>query len=472
MYQELLDPLIISRIQFAFTIAFHIIFPAFTIGLASWLVVLEALYLKTKHPIYIEVYKFWIKIFAVSFGMGVVSGLVMSYQLGTNWSIFSDTVGSVIGPLIGFEVFTAFFLESSFLGIMLFGWNKVTPKMHFVATCCVAIGTLISAFWILSANSWMHTPAGYEMTSNGTLKPTNWLDVIFNPSFPYRFFHMTMAAYLTTAFTIGGISAWYLWKKKYTKHARIMFAMAMFMAIFAAPTQLILGDMHGLNTLKHQPVKVSAMEGLWENEKGAALILFGIPNEKEEVTDYSIKIPKLSSLILTHDLEGEVKGLKSWPKKERPPVLMVFYAFRVMVGIGMLMILTGVIAIFLIIRHRLFTTRWFQLWCMALTPAGFVAVIAGWIVTECGRQPYIVYNVLKTSAAISPIAASNVYISLPAFVLVYTLVFGSGTYYILKLIANGPKVGSWIETYGKPGIESVVTFVDAFPKNWHGEKNV
>ena len=321
---EKLDPIMLARIQFAFTISFHILFPAFTIGLASWLAVLEWRWLRTGNAVYAEVYRMWVKIFAVTFGMGVVSGVVMSFQFGTNWSVFSDVGGNMLGPLLGYEVLTAFFLEASFLGVMLFGWNRVSPRMHFVATVIVAVGTLISAFWILSANSWMQTPQGFRVAENGILFPTDWLAVIFNPSFPYRFVHMVTAAYLTTAFVVAGIGAFYLWRGRYVKHARIMFGMAMIMAIFVAPMQLLLGDMHGLNTLAYQPAKVAAMEGLWETQRGAPLKLFGWPDQEAEATRFAVEIPKLSSLILTHDLNGEVKGLKAWPKNERPPVAWVF----------------------------------------------------------------------------------------------------------------------------------------------------
>lgn len=433
-----LDPVLLARIQFAFTISFHIIFPAFTIGLASFLAVVEWRWLKTGDTVYRDIYKLWVKIFAVTFGMGVVSGVVMSYQFGTNWSDFSDKVGNVIGPLLGYEVLTAFFLESSFLGIMLFGWGRVSPRMHFAATTIVALGTLLSAFWILSANSWMQTPAGFEVRENGILYPVNWLDIVFNPSFPYRFAHMVTAAYLTTAFVIGGIGAWYLWRRIHEKHARVMVGMAMLMAVFVAPAQLVIGDMHGLNTLEHQPAKVAAMEGIWENEKGAGLRLFGWPDQAAETTRYAVEIPKLASLILTHDPAGEIKGLKNWPKDERPPVAVVFWSFRVMVAIGMAMILTGVMGALLFWRKKLFTSRLFQLWCMAMTPAGFVAVLAGWFVTEIGRQPYTVYGVLRTSESASPVLGQHVALSLMAFVFVYLIVFGAGTYYILKLIRKGP----------------------------------
>jgi len=449
---EGLNALTLARIQFAFTVSFHIIFPAFTIGLASWLAVLEWRWLKTGNAIFAEVYRLWVKIFAVTFGMGVVSGVVLSFQFGTNWSVFADKGGNVLGPLLGYEVLTAFFLEASFLGVMLFGWNRVSPRMHFASTVIVALGTLVSAFWILSANSWMQTPRGFRVGEDGLLYPTDWLEVIFNPSFPYRFAHMVTAAYLTTAFVVAGIGAFYLWRRRHVQHARVMFGMAMIMAVFVAPMQLVLGDLHGLNTLEHQPAKVAAMEGLWVTQKGAPLVLFGWPDQEAKTTKYSLEIPKLSSMILTHDLEGEVKGLKEWPNDEIPPVAWVFWSFRIMVGIGMLMIATGLIALVLFFRKRLFDTAWFQYWCMALTPAGFIAVLAGWFVTEIGRQPYIVYGLLKTADAISPVSAGPIAISLLAFIVVYVLVFGAGSYYILKLIAKGPGIQESI--YGDHGIST------------------
>jgi cytochrome d ubiquinol oxidase subunit I len=447
-----LDPVFLARAQFAFTVAYHITFPAFTIGLASWLAVVEWRWLKTGNPLYEQIYRMWVKIFAVTFGMGVVTGVVLSYQFGTNWSVFADQVGNVLGPLLGYEVLTAFFLEASFLGIMLFGWNRVSRRMHFAATVIVAAGTLISAFWILSANSWMQTPAGFREGADGLLYPTDWLAVIFNPSFPYRMIHMVTAAYLTTAFVVGGIGGYYLWRGLHVKHARIMLGMAMIMAIFVAPLQLLFGDLHGLNTLKHQPVKVAAMEGLWDTEKGAALRLFAWPDQIEERNRFEITIPKLSSLILTHDLDGEVKGLKSWARIDRPPVGVVFWAFRIMVGLGMLMIATGLVALVLHFKKQLFTTRWFHLWCVAMTPAGFVAVVSGWFVTEVGRQPYIVFNVLRTSETISPVAAGPIAISLAAFVITYGLVFTAGAYYILKLIGKGP-ASAGEDAYGSHGVK-------------------
>ena len=448
---ENLEPVLLARIQFAFTVAFHIVFPAFTIGLASWLAVVEWRWLKTGNDIYQEVYRMWVKIFAVTFGMGVVSGVVMSFQFGTNWSVFSDKVGNIFGPLLGFEVLTAFFLEASFLGIMLFGWNRVSRKMHFASTIIVACGTLISAFWILSANSWMQTPQGFRLGEHGLLYPTNWWQVIFNPSFPYRFMHMVTAAYLTTAFVVGGIGAFYLYRELHVGHARVMFGMAMIMAIFVAPFQLVIGDLHGLNTLKHQPAKVSAIEGIWQTERGAALRLFGWPDQQQEETKYAIEIPKLSSLILTHSLNGEVKGLKEWPKEDRPPVVWVFWSFRLMVGVGVLMILTGIMAAILFFRKKLFDTRWFQYWCMALTPAGFIAVIAGWCVTEIGRQPYVAYGVIRTGQSVSPVAGPHVALSLLAFIVTYIFIFGAGSYYILRLIGKGPSIEK--KAYGDHGVD-------------------
>jgi cytochrome d ubiquinol oxidase subunit I len=448
---ENIDPALLARIQFAFTISFHILFPAFTIGLASWLAVLEWRWLKTGRQIYADVYRMWVKIFAVTFGMGVVSGVVMSFQFGTNWSRFADAGGSVLGPLLGYEVLTAFFLEASFLGVMLFGWNRVSQKMHFASTVIVAAGTLISAFWILSANSWMQTPQGFRIGSEGLLYPTSWLQIIFTPSFPFRFVHMITAAYLTTAFTVAGIGAFYLWRQRHVHHARVMFGMAMIMAIFVAPMQLLFGDQHGLNTVKHQPAKVAAIEGLWETRTGAPLVLFGWPDQEEETTKYAIEIPKMSSLILTHSFNGEVKGLKEWPAEDRPPAALVFWAFRLMVGLGMLMIATGVIAIVLYFRKRLFDTRWFQYWCMALTPAGFVSVLAGWFVTEVGRQPWIVHGLMRTQEATSPVIGTSIAISLAAFIIVYVFVFGAGSYYILRLIGKGPEDAE--AAYGDHGVE-------------------
>ena len=458
-----LDPVLLSRIQFAFTISFHIIFPAFTIGLASWLAVVEYRWLRTRDETYKELYKFWIKIFAVTFGMGVVSGVVMSYQFGTNWSIFSDKVGNVIGPLLGYEVLTAFFLEASFLGIMLFGWNRVSEKMHFASTVIVAAGTLMSAFWILSANSWMQTPQGFEVRADGLFYPTNWLEIIFNPSFPYRLIHMVNAAFLTSAFVIGGVGGYYLLRKpQFKKHARYMLGMAMLMAVFVAPLQLVIGHKHGENTLEHQPAKVAAMEGIWETERGADLRVFAIADPENEKNNYEFRIPKGASWVLTGKADGEIKGLKEWDKKDRPPVNLVFFSFRVMVGLGMLMILTGLIAIFLFMRKRLYDTQWFQRWCILMAPSGFIAVLAGWFVTEVGRQPFTVYGVLRTAESASPIMGEKVAFSLLAFVVIYTFIFGAGMYYIFKLISRGPDYND--ATFGSHGVDQVPLAIDDMKK--------
>ena len=463
-----LDPALLSRIQFAFTLSFHILFPAFTIGLASWLSVLEWRWLKTGHTAYADIYHMWVKIFAVAFGMGVVSGVVMSFEFGTNWSVFSDRAGNILGPLLGYEVLTAFFLEASFLGVMLFGWNRVSPRIHFAATLIVASGTVISAFWILAANSWMQTPQGFQMGTNGQLQPLYWGQIVFSPSFPYRFVHMVTAAYLSTAFFVGGIGALYLRRGRNIAQARVMFGMAMIMAIFVAPLQLLLGDMHGRNTFIHQPAKVAAMEGLWETTRGAPLNLFGWPDQNDEETKYAIEIPRLSSLILTHRLDGEVRGLKAWPKDERPPVFPVFWSFRLMVGLGMLMIFTGLSAIVLYLRERLFDTRWFQYWCMAMTPAGFAAVLAGWFVTEIGRQPFIIQGVMRTAEAVSPVSGTSVALSFAAFVITYSVVFGAGSYFIMKLIRKGPETEEPV--YGSHGIKRPPLITNLASKK--GERHV
>ncbi|GAB3287940.1 cytochrome ubiquinol oxidase subunit I [Pseudidiomarina andamanensis] len=433
------DAVLLARFQFAFTIAFHIIFPAFTIGLASYLAVLEGLFLKTRNPVYQKLYRYWLKIFAVAFGMGVVSGIVMSYQFGTNWSVFSDKAGPVIGPLMGYEVLTAFFLEAGFLGVMLFGMNKVGERLHYFATLMVAVGTAISAFWILSVNSWMQTPAGFTMNEQGQYVVTSWLEAIFNPSFPYRLAHMLLAAYLTTAFVVGAVGAWHLLKDKSSQAARKMFSMAMWMALIVAPLQVFVGDLHGLNTQEHQPAKVAAMEGHFKSEAQAPLYLFGLPNEETAEVDYAIKIPGLASLILKHDIDATVTGLDAFPRDEWPPVPIVFWSFRIMVGIGVLMVLIGLWSGYLRLRNQLYESRTIHRAALLMGPLGFVAVIAGWIVTEVGRQPWVIYGLLRTSDAASPIDAVGVGASLIAFIVVYFLVFGAGTVYIIRKMAGRPE---------------------------------
>ena len=435
---ENFDALLLARIQFGFTIAFHIIFPAFTIELASFLAVLEGLWLKTDKPVYQRIYRFWVKVFAVAFGLGVVSGVVMSYQFGTNWSLFSTQTGNILGPLLGYEVLTAFFLEASFLGIMLFGWGRVSKNMHFAATVIVAVGTLISAFWILSANSWMQTPAGFSRDVAGVFFPEDWWVIIFNPSFPYRLVHMVTAAFLTTAFAVGAVGAWYILKNRHLAEAKIILGMALLMALFVAPAQLIIGDLHGLNTLEHQPIKVAAMEGIWETEQGAGFRVVAWPNQAEQRNDFELNIPYASSLILTHSLDGEVKGLNHWPVEEHPPVATVFWSFRVMLAIGFAMIFTGLVAAWRYWRGHLYRSDWFMKWCVLMGPSGFVAIIAGWFVTEIGRQPYTVFGHLRTVHSLSPVIGAQVALSLAIFIVVYTALFGAGTYYIFRIFKKGP----------------------------------
>ena len=437
---EHFDAVVLARIQFAFTVSAHIIFPAFSIGTASYLFVLEALYLKTRREVYLELFNFWKTIFAIAFGMGVVSGIVMSYQFGTNWAVFSDKAGPVIGPLMGYEVLTAFFLEAGFLGVMLFGRERVGPGLHFFATGMVALGTLISATWILAVNSWMQTPAGFGMNDKGQFIPVDWWAVIFNPSFPYRLVHMVLAAYLTTAFVVGGVGAFHLLRGDAPKRARKMFSMAMWMAEIVAPIQIFAGDMHGLNTLEHQPAKVMAMEGHFDSHPdGAPLILFGLPNQAEKRVDYAIEIPKLSSLILKHGLNEPLAGLDTIPDDKEPPVAIVFWSFRLMVAIGFAMLGIGVWSLFCRYRGTLNSNIWLQRAAVAMGPAGFAAVLAGWVTTEVGRQPYTIYGHLLTSQSHSPIAAPAVATSLIAFVIVYFFVFGAGTFYILRLMARLPR---------------------------------
>ena len=440
---EQFDALLLARIQFAFTVSFHFIFPAFSIGLASYLAVLEGLWLKTGKQLYLDLFKYWLKIFAIAFAMGVVSGIVMSYQFGTNWSVFSDIAGPVIGPLMAYEVLTAFFLEAGFLGVMLFGMNKVGRKLHFAATLMVAVGTFISAFWILSVNSWMQTPVGYEIGANGQYLPgESWLDIIFNPSFPYRLVHTVIAAYLTTAFVVGGVGAWHLLRDRTNAHARKMFSMAMWMAAIVAPIQIFAGDLHGLNTLEHQPQKVMAMEGHFDSHPdGAPLILFGIPNSAEKRVDYAIEIPKASSLILKHDLDAPLAGLDTIPDDEEPPVGIVFWSFRIMVGIGFAMLGLGLWSLIARARRRLYDWPMLHRAALVMAPSGFVAVLAGWITTEVGRQPYVIYNLLRTADAASPLDAPAVGASLLAFVVVYFFVFGAGVWYILHLMHKPPHAG-------------------------------
>ncbi len=438
---ENLDPVILARAQFAFTVSFHFIFPAFSIGLASYLMVLEALWLKTGEGVYANLYRYWLKIFAIVFGMGVVSGVVLSYQFGTNWSVFSTKTGPIIGPLMAYEVMTAFFLEAGFLGVMLFGINKVGKGLHFFATCMVALGTLISATWIIAANSWMQTPAGFAINAAGQFVPAgSWWPIIFTASFPYRLVHTVIAAYLTTAFVVGGVGAWHLLRDRSNAGARKMFSMAMWMAAIVTPIQILAGDAHGLNTLEHQPAKVLAMEGHYEpSPNGAPLILFGLPSNKTADVRFKVEVPYLGSLILKHDPTAPLPGLSDFPRDQWPPVPIVFWSFRIMVGLGFAMLGLGLWSLLARFRGKLYDWPWLHRASVALGPAGFVAVLAGWVTTEVGRQPFTVYGLLRTADSSSPLAAPAVAISLLAFVVVYFVVFGAGTYYLLRLMAKPPE---------------------------------
>ncbi|WP_274627311.1 cytochrome ubiquinol oxidase subunit I [Arvimicrobium flavum] len=433
------DALLLARIQFAFTVSFHFIFPAFTIGLASYLAVLEGLWLWTGREVFLDLFRYWIKIFALSFAMGVVSGIVLSYQFGTNWSVFSDRAGSIIGPLMAYEVLTAFFLEAGFLGVMLFGMKRVGRGLHYFATLAVAVGTLFSAFWILSANSWMQTPVGYSLNEAGQFVPDDWWQIVFNPSFPYRLVHTVLGAYLTTALVVGAVGAWHLLRDRANEGARVMFAMAMGMIVVTAPLQVLAGDMHGLNTLEHQPVKIMGMEGHFESHpEGAPLYLFGLPDETTATVRYPIAIPHAGSLILRHSLTAPMQGLDTVPREEWPPVAIIFWSFRIMVGLGLLMFALGLYAVVAGLRGRLYDTPNLHRFAVVMGPAGFVAVIAGWVTTEVGRQPYTVYGLLRTAEAVSPLDAPAVATSLVAFVVVYFTVFSLGAWYILRLMSHSP----------------------------------
>jgi cytochrome d ubiquinol oxidase subunit I len=430
----------LARVQFAFTMSFHILFPAITIGLASYLAVLELCWLRSGRQVYVDLYQFWLKVFSVNFGMGVVSGIVMAYQFGTNWSFFSEFAGGVTGPLLTYEVLTAFFLEAGFLGVMLFGWTKVGPGLHFFATCMVALGTLVSATWILGANSWMQTPQGFEIV-NGKAVPVDWLAVILNPSFPYRLMHMAVAAFLSTALFVGASGAWHLLKGNDKPAVRKMLSMAMWMMTIVAPIQALIGDFHGLNTLEHQPAKIAALEGHWENRGNEALplLVFGLPDMDAERTRFALEVPHLGSVILTHTWSGQIKGLKAFPRADRPNALILFWSFRTMVGLGLLMIALGFWSLWLRRGGALFRARGFLRAAVAMGPAGLLAVLAGWITTEVGRQPWVVYGVMRTADGASPHGVAPVALTLALFVVSYFFVFGVGIAYVLRLVRKGPQ---------------------------------
>jgi Cytochrome bd-type quinol oxidase, subunit 1 len=433
-----LDPLLLSRLQFVWVVAWHILLPAFTIGLASYIAVLEGLSFFTGREMYGRISNFWIKIFAVSFGMGVVSGVVMPFQFGTNWSRFSDATANVLSPLMAYEGLTAFFLEAAFLGVLLFG-RKLVPKWaHFVSALMVAAGTLFSAFWILATNSWMQTPAGYRL-EHGSFYPENWLAIIFNPSFPYRLAHTVTAFYVTTAFVVVGVAAYYLRHGRFVTEARTMLSMTLWLLTLFVPLQIVLGDLHGLNTREYQPAKLAAIEALWDTQSRAPLTLFALPDQDGEKNRMAVEVPVLGSIILAHDVNGTIKGLKDFPKHDRAPVAVPFFAFRAMVGIGLIMLALIIASWWLRARHRLYDTRWFLTACIGTAPLGFLAVLAGWTTTEVGRQPWTVYGLMRTADSVSPsLTGFDVLLSLLGYMVVYLIMFPSGYYLMRRIVRAGP----------------------------------
>ncbi|WP_131194502.1 cytochrome ubiquinol oxidase subunit I [Lichenihabitans psoromatis] len=433
-----LDPLILSRLQFVWVIAWHILLPAFTVGVASYIAVLEGLHYWTGKEIYLRVSSFWIRIFSVSFGMGVVSGIIMPFQFGTNWSRFSDATANVIAPLLAYEGLTAFFLEAAFLGVLLFGRKLVPAWAHFVAALMVAFGTLLSSFWILAVNSWMQTPAGFEVV-DGRFFPTDWWQVIFNPSFPYRLAHTVVGFYVTTGFVVLGVAAWLIRQGKFGPEGRLMLSTTLWLLLFLVPLQIVLGDLHGSNTLRYQPAKLAAIEGRYDTTSPVPLTLFGIPDDKAAVMHNEIAIPWLGSLVLTHSLDGEIKGLKEWPADQRPPVGPPFFAFRIMVGCGLMMLALVLWGTVLRRRERYVQSVAFLCCCQAASMLGFVAVLAGWTTTEVGRQPWTIYGLMRTADSVTPsLTGWNVLLTLIGYVLVYLVIFPGGGLVMARIIRKGP----------------------------------
>jgi cytochrome d ubiquinol oxidase subunit I len=442
-----LDTITLSRLQFAFTIAYHIIWPTYSIGIAWFITLLNALWLLTGAVVYQRLMRFWIRLFALGFVMGVVTGVVLSYEIGANWSNFSRITGNVVGPLLMYEALTAFFLEGGFIGILLFGEKLVSRWTHFVASVLVSLGTIFSAFWVLAANSWMQTPQGAVLGPDGVFHVTSWMAVIFNPSFPYRFAHMVCASLVSGAFVVAGISAVFLLRQRHDDFARSGLSLAMWLALFLVPLQIFLGDQHGLNTRRYQPMKIAAIEARWQTGRGVPLTLFALPDQKAATNLYALDIPHLGSLILTHSWNGEVKGLDEVPPGDRPYVPIVFFAFRAMVGIGSLLLILAMLGAYLRSRGHLFTAKWFLTMLVLVSPLGFVATIAGWVVTEAGRQPYVVYGVFRTASAASRLAAVSVGTTFILFIAIYILLMAGFLWFLIQAIARGPEAA---ETEDRP----------------------
>jgi cytochrome d ubiquinol oxidase subunit I len=432
-----LDPLLLSRLQFAWVVAWHILLPAVTIGLASYIALLEGIWFISGNEIWFRISAFWTRIFAVAFGMGVVSGVVMPFQFGTNWSRFSDATANIISPMLAYEGLTAFTLEAGFLGVLLFGRKLVPRWAHFASAVMVAAGTLLSTFWILVTNSWMQTPGGYRI-ADGIFYPTSWTDIIFTASFPYRFMHTVAAFYVTTGFVVMGVAATLLRQKNSTDEARLMLSITLWLLILLVPLQILLGDMHGLNTLHHQPTKLAAIEAHWNSEARAPLALFAIPDQQAEINHYAIEVPLLGSLILTHDVNGIVPGLKDTPRQDRPPVAIAFFAFRIMVGAGLVMLGIVLAGLWLRLRGKLYDRDWFLRALIWASPLGFIAVVAGWTVTEVGRQPWTVYGVMRTSASVTPsLTGLDVLLSLAGYVAAYAVMFPAGFWMVRRIVRGG-----------------------------------
>ncbi len=435
-----MSPLILSRLQFGFTMGYHILWPAFTIGLAWFIVFLGVAWLRTGNHAYRQLQRFWIRIFALAFGMGVVTGVVISYQLGLNWSNYARATSDVIGPLFVLEVLTAFFLEAGFIGLMLFGQGRINDKLHLAACAIVATGTVISAFWIITANSWMQTPTAFTISPDGRFVATSFWGVVFNPSMPFRLAHMITASFVTGSFVVAGVSAFWLWRGREEEQnaARACFSLALWLAVILVPAQMIIGDQQGLNTRKYQPTKLAAIEGRWETMSRAPLNLIAWPDQNAQKNDFALEVPLLGSIILTHSLDGTIQGLKDVPPSEQPPVLPVFFAFRVMVGCGMAMLAIAVTGLVLRLRRRLFSSRRFLFVCMAGVPLGFIATLAGWMITEIGRQPYVVYGFLRTADAVSPIAGGAVAGSLAIALILYNMLLLGFFFYAGRMVLKGP----------------------------------